>query len=364
MCRITVVLFALTVSASAQWINYPSPGTPRTADGKPNLAAPAPRAADGHPDLSGIWDPDFVYAPVPPGVVIAANGGFTLQAFRPDAAPIPMTPWADAIFKERDRNFGVGRPASFCLPHSIPDAMVVDSFKIVQNPGLTLILYEEFARFRQIFTDGRSHPNEMNPAWLGYSIGKWDGDTLVVDTRGFNDRSWLDDAGHPHSDALHTVERLRRTDFGHMNVEVTVEDAKAYTQPWSFTLNFKLLPDTELIEDVCDNEQDGRHVVGRASSDDQKRGIDVAPAILAAYAGAYEFKIPGVAEPKTYYVSVSGGRLVFDGAELAARSETEFFMNDGGFGQFTFFRDAQGKAARLVADFGDFKMEGVLKPSQ
>ena len=156
------------------------------------------------------------------------------------------------------------RPSSRCLPHSIPDQMLIGvPLKIVQNPGVTFILYEEFARFRQIFTDGRGPAPVAAPAWLGYSIGKWDGDWFVVDTRGFNDKSWLDDSGRPHTEALHTIERFRRRDFGHMDVEITIDDPEAYTKPWSFPMQFEFLADTDMIEDVCDNERDSAHSVGK-----------------------------------------------------------------------------------------------------
>ena len=115
--------------------------------------------------------------------------------------------------------------------------------------------------YRQIFTDGRAHPVDPNPTWFGYSIGRWEGNAFVVDTRGFNDKSWLDDSGHPHSDALHTIERFRRPDFGHLEIEVTIDDPKSYLAPWSVPLHFQLLPDTELIEDICENEKDTQHFV-------------------------------------------------------------------------------------------------------
>jgi hypothetical protein len=175
-----------------------------------------------------------------------------------------MLPAAEALYHQRQANFMADRPSARCLPHGIPDQMLIRvPMKIVQNRGLTLILYEEFARFRQIFTDGRSHPPVASPAWLGYSIGLWEGDWFVVDTRGFNDKSWLDDSGRPHTEALHTVERFRRRDFGHMDVEVTIDDPEAYTKPWSFPLEFGFLADTEMIEDVCDNERDNVHAVGK-----------------------------------------------------------------------------------------------------
>jgi hypothetical protein len=126
-----------------------------------------------------------------------------------------------------------------------------------------VVLYEEFNHFRQIFTDGRSFPKDPNPAWFGYSLGKWDSDAFVVDSIGFNEVSWLDDAGHPHTDQLHTTERFRRRDFGHLDVQVTIDDPKAYTKPWTVSIPLVLMADLEMIEDVCDNEKDAQHAVGK-----------------------------------------------------------------------------------------------------
>jgi hypothetical protein len=136
-------------------------------------------------------------------------------------------------------------------------------WKIVQTPRVTLILFEEMNHYRQVFTDGRGFPKDPNPAWFGYSIGKWEGSTFVVDTTGFNDQTWLDDPGHPHTDAMHAIERFRRVDFGHLEIDITIDDQKAYTKPWTVTARFDLLPDTELIENVCDNEKDVQHMVGK-----------------------------------------------------------------------------------------------------
>jgi hypothetical protein len=253
--RILVLASAFIGALSAQWINHPDAATPRTADGKPNLAAPAPHKG-GKPDLSGIW------RIARPRTIPAAEGSYaSLQYWMASGETISMLPWAEALFKQRLASFGAGRPSERCLPHAIPDAMIVGNFKIVQDPGLFLILYEEFARFRQIFTDGRTLPAEMSPAWFGYSIGRWDGDALVVDSKGFNDLSWLDDAGHPHTEAMHTIERFRRRDFGHMEIQLTVDDPKAYIKPWTLTMQFQIMPDTELIEDVCENEKDAQHAV-------------------------------------------------------------------------------------------------------
>ena len=255
--RVCLAVVICAVSASAQWVNYRTPGIPRTPDGKPNLAAPVPKAADGKPDLSGLWQRQAS----PNERTVALSVGPNLEDFmRPGEKIPPLLPAARALYKQRLANLSADRPSGRCLPHGIPDQMLIRApMKIVQGPGLTLILYEEFTRFRQVLTDGRGHPPVTTPAWLGYSIGKWEGDSFVVDTRGFNDKSWIDDSGRPHTEALHTVERFRRRDFGHMDVEITIDDPQAYTKPWSFPLQFQLMADTEMIEDVCDNEKDAAH---------------------------------------------------------------------------------------------------------
>ena len=265
--RVCLATMIWAVSAAAQWIDYPTPNIPRLANGKVNLAAPLPKAADGKPDLTGLWQRARGGPRQRTGG--ANNAGLAMgpnlaDFMRPGETIPPMLPAAAALYKVRQANFMADRPSSRCLPHGIPDQMLIGvPLKIVQNPGVTFILYEEFARFRQIFTDGRGPAPVAAPAWLGYSIGKWDGDWFVVDTRGFNDKSWLDDSGRPHTEALHTIERFRRTDFGHMDVEVTIDDPEAYTKTWSFPMKFEFLADTDFIEDVCDNERDSAHSVGK-----------------------------------------------------------------------------------------------------
>src|SRR5438094_351049 len=184
--------YVLAAILLAQWANIPLPNTPRTPDGKPNISAPAPKTPDGRPDLSGIWR----------------------------VGEAPFQPWAAALYKERADALGKGRPSERCIPHGIPDGMLVRNspFKIVQTPGVVVILYEEFNHYRQIFTDGRGFPPETNPSWFGYSIGKWEGDTFVAETVGFNDKSWFDDPGHPHIDALRLTKRFRRLKFGRMEI--------------------------------------------------------------------------------------------------------------------------------------------------
>jgi hypothetical protein len=259
--RLVVLLFVLQTAAYAQWLDYPTPGIPRTKDGKPDLAAPAPKARDGKPDLGGIWQI------VNPARVAARRAkeivGPNLLDFMPEGTQIPFKSAAAALYKQRSESLGKGRPSSLCLPHGVPDAMLLSHFKLAQMPGLTLILFEEFNHYRQILTDGRKLPTDIPPAWFGYSIGRWDGNAFIAETAGFNDKSWLDDYGMPHTEALHTTERFERPDFGHLNVQITFDDAEAYTKPWSVTLHFQLLPDTEFLEDICDNERDAQHAVGR-----------------------------------------------------------------------------------------------------
>jgi hypothetical protein len=242
------ILFLTAGAASAQWLNIPLAGTPRTPDGKPNLSAPAPKTSDGKPDLSGIWN--------------AADGKW-LRDLASDEGEAPFQPWAAAVYKERVENLAKDRPSGRCLPHAIPDSMTVRSgpWKIIQNSNQLAILFEEMNHYRQIFTDGRSFPKQMAPTWWGYSIGKWEGDTLVVDTLGFNDQSWLDDPGHPHSDAMHVTERFHRVDFGHLDIQITIDDKKTYTRPWTASMHFNLLPDQELLESICENEKDYEHTL-------------------------------------------------------------------------------------------------------
>jgi hypothetical protein len=214
----------------------------------------------GKPDLSGIWH-RIRPAHAPPG----PEFGNTVTYYMPEGAKVPFQPWAEELFRRRRyEELAKGRPSELCLPHGILGAMLPDvPFKLVQLPGLTLLLHEQFNHYRQIFTDGRSHPQNPNPTWYGYSIGKWEGNTFVVDSTGFNDQSWLDDSGHPHTDAMRSIERFTRVDFGHMNLEVIIDDPKAYTKPWSVTIPLELMADTEMIEDVCDNEKDAPHAVGK-----------------------------------------------------------------------------------------------------
>jgi hypothetical protein len=238
----------------AQWNKLPEPKIPRAANGKPNLSAPAPRLPDGHPDLSGIWEP---------------RGGRYTQNLGADLKPgdIPYQPWARTLADQRaDGSHEKEDPTANCLPHGVPRISgSPPPWKVIQTPGLIVILYEAHMLWRQIFLDGRELSSEFPPAWLGYSTGKWDGDTLVVETKGLNGKAWLDQLGKPTTDALHVTERFHRKDAGNMDVQITVDDGKAYTRPWTITEQVHLLTDTDLLEDICnENNRDLSHLPGDA----------------------------------------------------------------------------------------------------
>jgi hypothetical protein len=261
---------ALLISiAGAQWVQYPTPGVPRTPDGKPNLAAPAPRTSQGQPDLSGMWLPGN---PAPCPKLLLDDAGECLektalaqQAYNIAAGMpggLPYQPWAADLVKTRLKNPGRDDPHVRCMPSNPPRNFTLPHVtKIVQNPGLVIVLNEYNASFRQIFTDGRRLPNDPQPSWDGYSIGKWQGDTLAVETIGFRDDLWLDMQGNPLTSAGRVLERLRRPNFGTIELEITVDDPKAYTKPWSTVLNMHAVLDTELIEEIClEGEQSFQHM--------------------------------------------------------------------------------------------------------
>jgi hypothetical protein len=250
----TIACFLVLGSASeAQWVNYPTPAMPRQPDGRPNLSAPAPRSADGKPDLSGVWAAECS--------VQGSDACFTRSLFfdlAKDLKPtdVEMTPWASAIQMQRESRDHVDDPYGYCLPPGVPRIDFAGGpFKILPSAHVTAFLHETLVGmlFRQVFTDGRPLPAVNEPTWLGYSVGRWDGDTFVVETSGFRDAGWLDTRkARPHSDALRVTERFRRRDFGHMDLIVTINDPKAYLKPWTITAPLNLLPDTELIEAFCD----------------------------------------------------------------------------------------------------------------
>jgi hypothetical protein len=323
--KLTLILCAMSISVSAQWPNRPTPGIPRTSEGKLDVSAAVPRSADGKPDLSGVW--------------MVSNGSFYLTS---PLKPEDIRPWALALYKQRADDFRKDTDGIGCLPPGPKAGIGVGNLpmKIVQTPILTVVLYEYQTIFRQIFTDGRALPEDANPTWMGYSVGSWDGDTLVVKTSGYNDRTTIDLAGHPHTEALRMTERFHRRDAGHLEVQVTLEDSEAYTKPWTLPMEFNLIPDGELIEYVCENERDSRHLVGKGGEE-----VRVPAEVLAQYAGTYQASGRGTA-----IVSLEGNRLMIAAGQagkipLVARSESTFTMEGTGV---DFLRDANGAVSGMI----------------
>jgi len=233
----------------AQWVKIPPTNIPRLPNGKPNLSAPASRLPNGKPDLSGVWEVSNIY------VRDLAND------LKPE--DVPFQPWAKALFDERkDGSRSREDNAAHCLPPGVPRVNAAPfPWKLIQTPDLILILYEDFTLYRQIFLDGREREKDAAPAWFGYSTGKWEGDTLVVDTTGFNGKAWIDQLGKPSTEALHVIERFRRKDVGHMDIQITIDDPKAYTRPWTVTEPANLSNADELMEFICnENNRDLEHL--------------------------------------------------------------------------------------------------------
>ncbi|HEY7334073.1 MAG TPA: hypothetical protein VH639_04255 [Bryobacteraceae bacterium] len=257
----------LAASAAAQWINLPTPGIPRTPDGKPDLKAPAPKTSAGKPDFSGMWIPREILPcnagergvqctelPLTPQLINFAAG---LQG------GLPYQPWAAGLVKGRAKEVAFLDPHMRCLPPNFPRAWAFpETEKIFQTPTQLVILHEYNASYRQIFFDGRSLPPDMLPTWNGYSIAHWEGETLVVDSAGYRDDSWLDTAGNFFSSSARVTERIRRPSFGALDVDVTVDDPKVFTKPWTVALHMKPLLDTEMIDFIClENNKDIEHLV-------------------------------------------------------------------------------------------------------
>jgi len=330
MLKIATILCLLSAGLAAQWPKHPTPGIPLTRDGKPDLSAPAPRAADGKPDLSGVW--------------MVENSG-SLFYMGGDLKPNEIRPWAAAILKQREQNYRSDTDGINCLPPGPKAGIGVGNlpFRIIQTPGIIALLYEYQTIYRQIFTDGRALPADPNPTWMGYSTGRWEGDTLVVTTIGYNDRTTIDLAGHPHSEALRMTERYRRVDFGHIDLQVTFDDPKAYTRPWTQTVKFDLMPEGDLIEYVCENERDKRHLVGKSGAE-----VQVPADVLTKYVGTYGTgRFPAV-------VSLDAGQLTINPGSgkipLIAHSETSFTMEGT---VVDFVKDAGGKVTGMVQHWNE-----------
>jgi hypothetical protein len=312
---------AVGITLHAQWQNHPTPGVSRSPDGKVNLAAEAPRASDGKPDLSGVWR--------------VRQGSYLIHATA-DLKPEEMLPWAAAVYRQSADEFRRDSDGIKCLPPGPKASLSGLAFpmKIVQTPSVVVVLYEYQTIYRQIFIDGRRLPVDPNPTWMGYSVGRWEGDSLVVTTAGYNDRTSLDLAGHPHTEALHMTERFHRRDVGHIDVQVTFEDPKAYTRSWTLPVELDLMADSELIEYVCENERDSAHMVGKSGEE-----YPVPVEILAQYTGTYDAGVLG-----NIVVSLQANHLMINpgGAgniPLVAHGENNFTMEGTGV---EFVRDQTG----------------------
>ncbi len=259
-----VALVATAPGANAQWQKTPHPAVARTRSGEFDLTARTPKTRAGRPDLSGVWLVDR--EPLPKEILsIEGDEPFPRHMINvaADLKPedVAFQPWAAQVFQQRANGTGSDDPVAHCKPSGLPQVNANPlPFKIVQTDNLILFLYEEDTVFRQVFLDGRKPVEDPVPRYMGYSTGRWDGATLVVDTIGFNDMHRLDALGHPLSEKLHVTERFRRTDSGHLAVEITVDDPGAYTKPFAYTVTSTLVPDEDLLEYFCaDNEKDAQH---------------------------------------------------------------------------------------------------------
>jgi hypothetical protein len=317
----------LSAPAFAQWLHYKTPGIPRLPDGKVNLAAPVPRTADGKPDLTGIW--------------LAGRAGQYKYDYNValDQPPELVQPPAQALRRQRVQDFRKDSPLAHCLPVSVPFLDTRGMSRIVQTPGLIVILYESpNSPHRTVFTDGRGLPEEMSPTWMGYSVGHWEQDTLVINTSGFNDKGWLDVGGLPQTETLKLTERYRRPDFGHLEMDLTFDDPKTFTKPFNVHMVKNFIADTEILEDVCDNERDVVHY-GSA--------LKVRADVLAKYAGTYTLA------GRDLVVSVSGDQLLIKDSSnpldalFVAVSETAF-MSSVSQVAVEFEKNAQGAVTQFT----------------
>lgn len=324
-------LLLLAAGAQAQWLDHKTPGIPRTPDGKPDLSAPAPRTADGKLDLSGLWQPE--------------TNSYRFNVAQDADNQGIFRPAAEAIFREHVADFHKTDPVTNCQPGG-PSEVLNSMYRIIASPGVMALLFESgTGRYRQIYTDGRKLPENPNPAWLGYSVGRWEGDTLVVESAGFNDRTWLDRSGHPHSAKLRVTERFRRVDFGHMQFQITYDDPETLIRPLTLSLKVDYAPDTDLLENVCNESDRNRpHMIFSENA-----GVAVDPAVLTRYVGTYEYRDGSGAVRgflgKTQKVTLENGKLYMNTMPLVPQSQTKF-ESTGAAAEFV--TDASGRVTHLV----------------
>jgi hypothetical protein len=307
---------------------------------------------DGGPDLSGLWR--F-------GVAMGYAANITT-----DLQPDDIQPWAETLSRQRLNDFGKDDPEiTGCLPGGPRHITRAALARIIQTPMMLAILYEDLS-YRQIFLDGRQLPHDPNPSWMGYSVGHWEKDTLVVESAGFNDRTWLDFAGHPHTEALKMTERFRRPDFGHIELQVTLDDPKAYAKPWTVSAGGSLAADTDLLEYVCaENEKDRSHLVGRTQVEKE---VIVAASTLAAYVGVYAVPSPTSFESRgartVFTVTLSGDELLldFDGkgkVPMIALSQTTFSPRL--LGTYEFVKDDQGVVSHMLIHSAEEVLKAIRR---
>ena len=343
-----VIVIGFAAPAGAQWLKDKTPGIPRDKDGKPKLDAPAPKLANGTPDLSGLWRTD-------PGAY--------LDNIASDLKPGETLPWAEALFKRRSEEFATNHPTYRCMPEIGP-LYVFNIFEVLQTPG-TMAMPSESGPYRQILTDGRDLPKDPNPTWMGYLVGRWEGDTFVVSSAGFNDQTWLDYNGHPHTEALRVTERFRRKNFGELEVQVTFDDPKAYTRPWTIALTAHYMADTELVEYVCgENEKSvQRFSVTDAERERARATNAVSREVLSKYEGTYVMGEPG-GRVQEFVVEAVGNELTMKSPAggrytLVPESPTVFYITGQ---RVEFFLDASGWPTHFVMTIVEGDMKAVRKP--
>ena len=338
------LLVVAGTALDAQWLKLPTPGLPRLPDGKPNLEAPAPRTADGKPDFSGLWSNDGADR-------LYNNVAADLQVS-------DVAPWAHALFMKRQLEFGKDSMETQCLPLG-PAYLTTRyrDFRIVQTPTLIVIAFED-GMHREIFMDGRSLETDPNPTWMGYSVGRWEGDVLVVQSNGYTDRSWLDFGGHPHTEELRIAERYTRKNIGRVDVQVTMTDPKIYAKPISFSMPIALIADTEMLEGFCENHQKSR---ARMSLTKAVQPAQVPAATLARYIGTYDTD-GDYSKKKVIGVTAEGSNLWFDydgkGRELLVPlSPTRFSW----FGSIVEFSTGEGTAMNIAIHYAEGTERGIRR---
>jgi len=339
-------LFFICARADAQWIKLKTPNIPRRADGTPDLKAPPPHLS-GKPDLSGLWR--YEADPYTNNVTV-------------DLKPEEIPAAVKELFKQRMEDLGKDDPATFrCLPNGARQVYAPSGWvRIVQTPTMIVMLYEDLTS-RQIFMDGRPLPTDPNPSYMGYSVGRWDGDTLVVESTGFNDRTWLDFGGHPHTEALKTTERITRSSFGRLDIQVQFDDRALYGRPFTVPLHAEFVADAEMLEYVCnENQKDIEHLVGKAS-DEKKLAVKVPPQILSKYVGSYTFKNPEDTNQVMHFnVTLAGDALSLDiggkdKQEMVALGENTFSM----MGIRIDFVEDKGRTDHLIFHIVEGDMKAV-----